>query len=152
MQSTIRTRDITVGIAGLAIAALLGHEAYGMSYPSKVFPLVICVAIFFLSMLIALRAAFRSGTLSCQEARFMPSFRSLFVVATAVVYVWLINVLGFYVSSFLCIIIVSIITESESFTKKMLLKTTIATCIFLGMVYVIFSYLFNTTISGGVLF
>jgi putative tricarboxylic transport membrane protein len=152
MESSNRIRDIAVGTIGMLIGLGLSYEAYGMSYPSKVFPLVVSLSIVTLCALIALLAIAFPGALSTKRASFLPSLRSFIVIATALIYVVMIQTVGFYVSSFICVLFLSVITETQPFNGRSLAKTAMATGVFLLGVYLIFSYLLRAPIPEGMIF
>lgn len=151
MQSSARTKDVVLGVIGMTFGGVFLAQAYGMTYPSKVFPLVVCSMIIIVNALIALRAVFMPGLLTKESTRFLPSFRSIIVMVTAVIYIGLIPFLGFYASSFLCILFISVVTTNEPVTKRSLMLTVVADVIFMIVVYIIFSYTLQSTIPHGIL-
>ena len=152
MNTTMRTRDKVLGAVGVLVAAGLGLEANKLGYPSKVFPLLVSFAILTLSALIGIRAIVQQSGPSGTDGRFLPSFRSFVVIGVVLAYVVSIELIGFYVSSFVCVVVISLVTEKDKTSLYSVIRTTIATSIFLLFVYLIFSYGFKSTISSGVLF
>ena len=152
MHPAARRRDLILGLVGIMTGTGFGYAANALTYPSKVFPLAVCIAIVVLCALIALRALFWPAGPRTENTRFLPSIRSFLVVVTAVSYVWTIPILGFYVSSFICIMVISILTETETLQPAILLRSALAATIFLAVIYAVFSHGFNSTISGGILF
>lgn len=149
MQSSMRSKDVKIGLVGMAFGGVFLYQAYGISYPSKVFPIVVCVMIILLNALIVAREILWPGAANKEVLSFIPSFRAIVVMVTAVVYAGLINFLGFYVSSFVCILFISVVTTSEPLTARSLLMTAIADLVFLACVYVIFSYTLQSTVPSG---
>jgi hypothetical protein len=149
MQSLTRTKDVTVGLIGMAFGAVFLYQAYGMSYPSKVFPVAVCVMIILLNAVIVLREILWSRAIKNEVAAFLPSFRAIVVMVTAVVYVGLINFLGFYFSSFFCILFISMVTTNDPVTVRSLVVTVLADVVFLAVVYLVFSYTLNSTVPTG---
>jgi len=149
MQSLTRTKDVTVGLIGMAFGVVFLYQAYGMSYPSKVFPVAVCVMIILLNAVIVLRGILWPGAIKNEVASFFPSFRAIVVMVTAVVYVGLINFLGFYFSSFFCILFISMVTTNDPVTVRSLVVTVLADVVFLTVVYLVFSYTLNSTVPTG---
>ncbi|MBW3097193.1 tripartite tricarboxylate transporter TctB family protein [Pseudohoeflea coraliihabitans] len=152
MSSSRLHKDAALGGFGVLIGAGLALEANRLGYPSKVFPLLVSITILLLSALIGLRAILQSRRFERPQERFLPTFRTFYVAFVAIIYVLLVEVIGFYPSSFLCVIIISILTDKKNISRNVLLKTACAAVVFLAAIYLIFSYGFGSTISDGMLF
>lgn len=143
--------EFTLGLGGIAFGYVFLRQAESLSYPSKVYPVFVALLVLGISALIAIRAITRSKSI---KADILDSFtiNTFFVMVTVILYTVSVSIIGFYVSSFICILVLSIITAQVRTTGRSLLNTFIASIVFLGSVYFIFSYLLNSSISRGLLF
>lgn len=150
-MNAVRKRDIGLGLIGVSGSAVLLAESMGMTFPSKTFPVGVSACMIVLSLLVLGRAVFFPGTYEGKRAEAFASWQTLLMIAGAALYVSLITVLGFYTSSMLCIIFLSLLNAHEGVSARSLIKTILSGLIFLGLVYVIFSYSLQSTIPRGML-
>lgn len=143
--------EFILGMGGTAFGFVFLRQADSLSYPSKVYPIFVAFLVLAVSALIMLRAIIRSKSIKVENVDSFTT-NTFFVMATVVLYTISVSILGFYVSSFVCILVLSIITSQVRTTGRSLLNTVIASIVFLGSVYFIFSYLLNSSISRGLLF
>ncbi len=145
----LKNRDFLVSVMAIVCGALLFNEAMGMTYPSKSFPVAVSGFIIFMGVLLLACSLYKQRVYTTS---FWPSIWTLAVIACAVIYVIAIHFVGFYVSSFICIQILSLITSTHKATGRTMVVTALASVVFLGLIWLVFSYFLHSTIPSGMLF
>lgn len=144
--------DIAVSIGGILIGGIFIIASFILPYPSKIFPLFVSCAMVLLSTLVLGKALISQVSLDKSTGKSMPTKKALTLCFMAFLYVVLINILGFYSSSILSILVIGTWISREHRTKRDFFLTVIAACIFIGTVYFVFSYLIKSPIPSGWLF
>lgn len=142
-------KELLVGLIATVSGFLLAYESAGMDYPSKTFPLMVSSLITLFGVILTGMALWRRAS---STTRFWPGLHTLAVIACAVVYTVIIEPVGFYLSSFLCILVLSILTATSKVTLRSLGLTVISSLVFLGAIWLLFSYVLQSTIPTGNLF
>jgi hypothetical protein len=117
-----------------------------------VFPVFIAVAIIAISVLITLQGLVTAPGDEKIGGTMATLVKPVAVMFIAVAYVASISYIGFYVASFLCIMVLSIVTARSRTTIVSVGTTTVAALVYLGGVYFVFSYAFRSSVPSGMLF
>lgn len=143
--------ELILGLVGMVFGYAFFRQADNIVYPSKVYPIFVSFLVMAISLAITLMALSRSKDF---EPEIQDSFtmNTFLVMISVIIYTIAVNIVGFYVSSFVCILFLSVITAQNRATGRSYINTIIASLIFLGTVYFIFSYLLNSSISRGYFF
>ncbi len=146
-------KDLFAGIFGLAFGGILLYESIKLSYPSKAFPLLISSSTVVFSLLILVFAILKRNAKvnTGKTDGIVPSRLTLYIIISSIIYISIIDILGFYSSSFFCIIFVSSILSPKYLKIKTFIFTCLSSFIFLFFVYIIFSFWIKTSIPGGIL-
>ncbi len=146
-------KDLFAGIFGLAFGGLLLYESIQLSYPSKAFPLLISSSTVVFSLLILIFSVLKRNVkvVPSENDGILPSRLTIYIIISAIIYILLIDLLGFYSSSFFCIIFVSSILSPNHLKIKPFIFTCLSSFIFLFFVYIIFSFWIKTSIPDGIL-
>lgn len=148
-MNILRRRDLGFGLFSFAAGIFLFVESFGMTFPSKTFPLGVSACIIVLGALILGKALMFPAAYEGKEAAEAPSRNTVLMMISALIYVSLIPVLGFYTSSFLCIIVMSLLNTHDGASARSVVMTILSGVIFLGLVYLMFSYILQSTIPKG---
>lgn len=144
--------EFVLGLAGVAFGYAFLRQAERLMYPSNVYPIFIAFLIMGISVLIALRGLLRRQSSSITEISDPFTSTTFVVMASVVAYTASVTLIGFYVSSFFCILFLSVVTAKARPTWRSFTNTIIAAFVFLGAVYFIFSFTLRSSISQGLLF
>lgn len=144
--------EVFLGFAGLAFGYAFLRQAERLMYPSNVYPVFIAFLIMGISVLIALRGLLRPPGSKTSEISDPFTSNTFVVMATVIAYTTSVTVIGFYVSSFFCILFLSVVTARARPTRRSFTNSIVAAFVFLGAVYFIFSYTLRSSISQGLLF
>ncbi len=144
--------DFYLGVFGTVFGAAFLYQSETLMYPSKVFPIFISVAIIAISILITAQGIITSPQYKKTGGIFSGLGKPSIVIVIASIYVLSIRHVGFYVASFLCIMVLSIIATRDRQTPASLGSTVIASLVYLGCVYLVFSFLLRSSIPSGMLF
>ncbi|MCB2215729.1 MAG: tripartite tricarboxylate transporter TctB family protein [Desulfobulbaceae bacterium] len=146
-------KDLFAGIFGLAFGGILLYESIQLSYPSKTFPLLISTVtvVFSLSILIFTILSRNSKVFSGNTDGIIPSRLTIYIIISSIIYISMIDILGFYSSSFFCIIFLSSMLSNKKLEIKTFIFSCLSSFIFLFFVYIIFSLFIKVSIPDGIL-
>jgi hypothetical protein len=144
--------DFILGVCGTVFGAAFLYQSGTLMYPSKVFPVFIAVGIIVISVLITLQGLFSSPRGEDIGGTLATLAKPVAVMLIAAVYLLSISYIGFYVASFLCIMVLSIVTTRSQPTIGSVGATTLAALVYLGGVYFVFSFALGSSIPRGILF
>jgi len=140
---------------GICIAFLFERK---LSYPTYVFPYIIIAIILTISTVILVKELFKNFkkseevSLNCrnnQEKKI--NYRKLyFTILTSFVYIFIFNWVGFYITSFIYLILLSCILQSTeiSLLKKLFFSVIISANVCLS-IYFLFNLLLNVPTPKG---
>src|SRR6056297_142302 len=140
--------DFFLGVCGTVFGAAFLYQSGTLMYPSKVFPIFIAIAIIIVSVLIAIQGLMTSPRHSKTSGIFSGLGKPVIVVFIATAYIVSISHIGFYVASFLCIMVLSLVATRDLPTLASVGATAVAASVYLGVVYLIFSYLLGSSIPS----
>lgn len=144
--------DFYLGVFGTVFGAAFLYQSETLMYPSKVFPVFISIAIIAISILITAQGIITSSQYKKTGGIFSGLGKPAIVTGIAAIYVMSIGHVGFYVASFVCIMVLSIITTRDRLTFASFGSTVIASLVYLGCVYLVFTYALGSSIPSGMLF
>lgn len=146
-----RKKDIWIGLVGILASGVLIYTSYTLTYPSNAFPLLVSWGMLLFSGLILGRALLFLGSLPRLQGQTSPTMKVLTLCVIAFLYALCIEVLGFYTSSLLCILLVSPWVSQERSTARAFMFNVVAACLFMGAIYIIMTYLLKSPIPSGML-
>lgn len=131
-------------------AIIFYFQTAPIKYPSNVFPYLLIAAIFVFTVIILIRNVFcAQDEPAAKEKRNLK--KVLLLAVASVLYVLLVNTVGFYTVSTVFLIIMSNLLHSTQFAVKRLLGSIILTAGVMTVVFVLFNLFLKVPIPSGLL-
>ena len=148
---TNKMADILTGIVTLMVAAVFYVQGIDLEMESKIFPQVIEVFLVLTGILMLVRGIMDKSGSSTGDAN-INYRRAMLMVLAAVVYVAAITMIGFYVSSFVFLLLMSWLLNDKGLNLKTLGVSTVFTIIMMAAVYGTFGLFLEVPTPTGILF
>lgn len=137
-----RTADRITAVVMIAIAGAFLFERR-LRYPANVFPNIAIVLLVSCSLIIFIRTFTKGvnteGTEKSEEKKDGPSKKVLFLMIGSFIYLGVMNFLGFYVASFIFLVILAYLLQDLSTPKKKrLLGSLLMSIIMIVLVFLLF--------------
>ncbi len=152
---TMRQINYFLGIGGLLLSFFFYREAGNIMGDAGLYPKTVITVLAFLSVLLLIQNHFRP--LESAKVK-MPFKDTRWVVIMGTIfgagfYIWLVDVVGFYVTSFFFLIIATYLLSGEKkFNPKTLITLTVMATIVVGVVYLAFKVFLKVQTPTGILF
>ena len=148
---TNKVADILTGIVSLLFAAAFYVQGTELEFESNVFPLVIEVFLVLTGVYMLVRGLMdKSG--EAHDKTDLNYRRGFLMVFATIVYVAAINIIGFYVSSFAFLVLMSWLLNDKGLNVKTLGVSTIFAVIMMAAVFGTFSLFLEVPTPVGILF
>lgn len=146
-----RKADIYCGIAGITVAFAFYIQGRSLEYESNLFPLVL-EAFLTLTGIYLLVSGFTRKHYKPMNPENIAYGRAFLIIGATIVYILGIMFIGFYVSSFAFLTVMSWLLSDRGRTPASLGISTFFGLILTGAVYVTFSLFLNVPTPSGILF
>jgi len=150
---SMRKVNIISAVLILALSFLFWNDAAGIRPPAHIYPKTIIAITAFLGFALLIQAIFFPKTVS-QTKPFagLKYNRVLLTVITTVIYYFALKTIGFYVSSFFFIIILTWLLGEREFGVKVFAKLGILSIVVMGLIYLAFKVFLKVPTPTGILF
>ncbi len=151
---TMRRINVIIGVCSILFSIAFYTQAKTMRPPANYYPMTIIATIGFLGVALLIQNHFKPMALAFTTP--FKGTRWLVIWGTilgSIIYVWLVDVIGFYVSSFAFLIIAtSLLSDEPSFKGKPFMRIIGMSFIVLALVYLGFKLFLKVPTPSGILF
>jgi len=150
---SMRIVNIFSAILILTLSFLFWNDSAGIRPPAHIYPKTIIAITAFLGLALLIQAIFFPKAVS-QTKPFvgLKYNRILITVITTVIYYFALKTIGFYVSSFFFIIVLSWLLGDRQFGLKILSKLGTLSIVVMGLIYLAFKVFLKVPTPTGILF
>lgn len=148
---TNKVADILTGIVSILVAAVFYLQGGGLAFESVIFPKVIETFLVLTGIFMIVRGV-RDNTGEAKDKTDLDYRRGFFIVFATALYLAAVTFIGFYVSSFVFLVLVSWFLGERGLTVKSLGISVIFALIMCGAVYGTFSMFLEVPTPTGILF
>ncbi|WP_408011143.1 tripartite tricarboxylate transporter TctB family protein [Pseudalkalibacillus sp. A8] len=151
-----RVKDIVVSIIVLAISLLFYINTKELTPPADTFPIVVISTFALLGGLLLLKALFYkkyeypSSKNDEEKDNINPKRRWISIICL-IIYIFIMPILGFYITSILFLILLSVYLRNENKGWKGYLKPVCLSIMVVGILYVTFDLLLKVPIPSGII-
>lgn len=152
---TMRQINYIIGVGCVALAVFLYSQARNIMAPAHLYPTTVISAIGLLGVLLVIQNHFKPTEQSNISTPFKGTRWSVIVgtILGAALYIWLVDVVGFYFVSFFFLIIATYLLSGEKkFSLKTLTNLTIMSTVVVGIVYLAFRVFLKVQTPTGIFF
>ncbi len=146
-----RKADLIAGLASIAVALIFGFQGRELSFASNIFPRVLEVFLILAGAVLILRGLSRSMEQPGKKEHIDYS-RAWLVVLASLIYVAAINYIGFYVSSFVFLTLLSWLLSDRGRNLPSLGISTLFGLLVTGALYATFWLFLKVPTPQGLLF
>lgn len=146
-----KVADILTGIVSILVAFAFYVQGGEMEFESVIFPLVVEVFLVLTGIFMLIRG-FRDNTGEAHDKTDLDYRRGMLMVVATILYIAAINTIGFYVSSFVFLMLMSWFLSDRGLTAKSLGISVFFAMIMCGAVYGTFSMFLEVPTPVGILF
>jgi hypothetical protein len=150
----MRRINVIIGICSIIFAIAFYTQALGIRPPANYYPMTIIATIGFLGLALLIQNHFKPMAAAFTTPFKGTRWKVIFgTILGSIFYVYLVDVIGFYVASFIFLIIATgSLSDVPSFRGKPFFKLLAMAFVVVGLIYLGFDMFLNVPTPSGLLF